>query len=332
MRLRQRRSTVSDFKIWLQYSTVRSRYGPLFSKLPGVWGSLLSKGQAISAVVEDLNAPKKDGLLSLGLAVFVSDEFARQAKTPPLFWIGPELIQRIEKDQSPILDLAGIRRANSCEGLNLLIWEVDVRPVPENEFLAIATDLSNAFFGYHAGFKIKELMAQHPVGPVMRAGLRAGFWLLQDGNTDYAPSSGSEMMEADGVPFVMGFTRELARKAPGCWTSTLFDYREPRIFFAPAEQRLLLRALEGHTDHDVSNESAISSSGVKKCWQSIYTRVGLRLPELLPVDGYNGCGRGIEKKRRLLAYVRSHPEELRPLLTRASKRAGGKLAIKAHRS
>jgi hypothetical protein len=44
--------------------------------------------------------------------------------------------------------------------------------VLENEFLAIATDLSTAFFKLHAGFKIKELMAQHPFGPVMRAGFQ----------------------------------------------------------------------------------------------------------------------------------------------------------------
>ena len=169
MRLRCRPSTASDFKNWLQYSSVRNRYGPLFGQLPGIWASLLSKGQAISAIVEDLDAPKNDSLLSLGLDVFISDEFARQAKTSPLFWIGPELIRRIEKDESPILDLAAIRRANSRDGLNLVIWEVDCRPVPENEFLAIATDLTNTFFRYHAGFKIKEVMAQQPFGPVMRA-------------------------------------------------------------------------------------------------------------------------------------------------------------------
>jgi hypothetical protein len=60
----------------------------------------------------------------------------------------------------------------------------------------------------------------------------------------------------------------------------------------------------------------ISTSAVKKCWQSIYTRVGLRLPPLLPEGSENRSGRGTEKKRRLLSYVRSHPEELRPLLPR----------------
>lgn len=323
MRLRCRPSTANDFKNWLQYSTVRSRYGPLFGQLPGIWSSLLSKGQAISSVVEDLDAPGQNGLLALGLAVFIKDDFARKAKTPPLFWIGPEMVRRIEKGQSPVLGSAEIRQANSRDGLNLFVWEIDIRPVSENEFLAIASDISNAFFKQHAGYKIKEVMAQHPFGPVFRAGFQVGGWLLQNGSGDYAPLPRPEVVETAGAPFILGLTRDLARKVPGCWTSTLFDHREPRIFFTPSEQRLLLSALEGHTDGDVTNESAISNSGVKKCWQSIYARVGLRLPELLPNIGSNGngSGRGSEKKRRLLSYLRSHPEELRPLLPPSSKRA-----------
>jgi hypothetical protein len=320
MRMRCRPSTASDFKNWLQHSTVRSRYGTTFGQLPGIWASLLSKGEAISSVVEDLDAPRNDRLLCLGLSVFISDEFAGQAKTSPLFWIGPELIRRIERQESPILDSAAIRRANSIDGLNLFVWEIDIRPVPENEFLAIATDISNQFFKQHAGFKIKDVMAQHPFGPVLRAGFQVGGWLFHDGIGEYSPLPRAEEVETAGLPFVLGSNRELARRRAGSWISTLFDYREPRIFFAPSEQTLLLCALEGHTDDHISRELAISSSAVKKCWQSIYTRVGLRLPELLPEDGHNGGGRGTEKKRRLLAYVRSHPEELRPLLPLASRR------------
>jgi len=200
MRLRRRPSTASDFQNWLQYSTVRSRYGTSFGLLPGIWASLLSKGQAISSIVEDLDAPKNDRLLCLGLAVFISDEFARQAKTSPLFWIGPELVRRLGKQESPVLDSPAIRRANSCDGLNLFIWEIDIRPVLENEFLAIATDISTAFFKQHAGFKIKDVMAQHPFGPVMRAGFQIGGWLLQDGKGDHAPLPEPRLSRAPAFP------------------------------------------------------------------------------------------------------------------------------------
>jgi hypothetical protein len=51
-------------------------------------------------------------------------------------------------------------------------------------------------------------------------------------------------------------------------------------------------------------------------WVSIYRRAEDYLPELisdpLPSDT-PASGRGKEKRRRLLAYLRVHPEELRPI-------------------
>ncbi len=314
MRLRHRVSTPADFKTWLPYSTVRSRYGPLFAKLPEVWGPLLSQEQAISSVVEDLDAEKGRGLLALGLSVFVSDEFVREVKRSAPFWIGPELITRVRRNSSPILDRAAIRRANSQEGLNLFCWEADIRLVPEGDFLAVCTEIATAFFEEHAGFNIKELMGQHPFGPVLRAALQVGGWSFQNERGEYVSAPDPEVIEESGAPFVLGMTRELARKVPGCWLTTLFDYRSPRVFFTGAEQRLLSCALDGRTDDEIAKTLAISTSAVKKCWQSIYTKVGVRLPQLLPEDGESANGRGAEKKRRLLSYVRSHPEELRPLM------------------
>jgi hypothetical protein len=55
-------------------------------------------------------------------------------------------------------------------------------------------------------------------------------------------------------------------------------------------------------------------------WLSIYDRVGQCAAELL-VDGANpgaDSKRGKEKRRRLLAYLQDHPEELRPVLRRSN--------------
>jgi hypothetical protein len=56
---------------------------------------------------------------------------------------------------------------------------------------------------------------------------------------------------------------------------------------------------------------------VKKRWQAIYERVGDVDRELLlpPVaHGPNITARGAERRRRLLHYLRQHPEELRPFI------------------
>jgi hypothetical protein len=315
MRLRHRPSVAKDFAAWLPHSSVRDRYGELWGRLPDIWASLLANGSALSEVVEDLDALKR-GPVAMGVSVFLTDEFVREVSTPPLFWIGPELIRRIDRNESPVLDLDGIRAANSGSGLNLFVWEADIWAQSDADFLSGASELIASFFDTHAGLKINTAVAQQPFGRVFRAAVQIGGWLVQNEKGEYAPAEDPDAIERIGEPFILGMTRQLAQKNAGCWLATLFDYRPPVLFLTPAEQRQLTCALREWTDEEIAKGLAISTSAVKKCWQSIYTRAGLRLPALLPDDDDSGK-RGAEKKRHLLSYVRSHPEELRPLLLKA---------------
>jgi hypothetical protein len=54
-------------------------------------------------------------------------------------------------------------------------------------------------------------------------------------------------------------------------------------------------------------------------WLSIYDRVAQHAPELMAADGESaGDSKRGKEKRRLLAYLQQHPEELRPVLRRAN--------------
>jgi hypothetical protein len=316
MRLRRRPSTASDLREYLRYLTVAPRYGSLFERLPDVWCALLESDSLLSVVIEDLDREERDRLLGLGVSVFLTDDFVRQAKTPPLFWIGPELIRRTMQNDSPILDVAAIRRANSSGGLNLFVWEADLRPRDEAGLFATTAQLMAAFLELHSGFRMREAINQYPFGPMILAALRHGGWLMQALSGEYLPVNDPDEVERARAPFILGLTRELARKRPGSWLSTVFDYQDPRLFLTPAEQRLVTPALSGRTDPEIAKALAVSISAVKKCWQSIYARASFRLPELLPDDPCDlgpEDRRGPEKKRRLLSYLRNHPEELRPL-------------------
>jgi DNA-binding CsgD family transcriptional regulator len=96
----------------------------------------------------------------------------------------------------------------------------------------------------------------------------------------------------------------------------LFEYQPPQFGFSRSEQRLLLLALNGGTDQELSVELGISLFTVKKTWRAIYERVSACRPELIPFNSAaeNGTSeRGREKKQRLIAYLREHLEELRPV-------------------
>ena len=66
----------------------------------------------------------------------------------------------------------------------------------------------------------------------------------------------------------------------------------------------------------------MSVSAVKNWWRDIYGRVADADPGLLPPGNAEGA-RGPEKRRRLLRYLREHPEELRPYTMPRRKGGGG---------
>ena len=69
----------------------------------------------------------------------------------------------------------------------------------------------------------------------------------------------------------------------------------------------------------------VSLPTIKKTWLSIYSRVDDRIPDLIAgieQSGLRNGRRGREKRRNLLAYLRNHPEELRPVLVKSGKSAG----------
>jgi len=109
---------------------------------------------------------------------------------------------------------------------------------------------------------------------------------------------------------------QLAFANPGSHLSSFFVYTPPRFNFNPSEQMLLNHSLMGETSEQLARSLFISTWTVKKRWHAIYQRVADVDAELLlpPVTNTpDATGRGTERRRHLLHYLRQHLEELRPL-------------------
>jgi hypothetical protein len=137
----------------------------------------------------------------------------------------------------------------------------------------------------------------------------------------YVEAVKGDLREVVSKPHIVGMTRDIARGRQSNWVDALFHYRPPQLGFSRAEQQLLLTAFrnEAGTDQELAATLGVSPPTVKKMWLSIYRRAA-GLPELAPDGGEPGresARRGREKRRRLLAYLRDHPEELRPLSRKA---------------
>jgi hypothetical protein len=92
----------------------------------------------------------------------------------------------------------------------------------------------------------------------------------------------------------------------------MYRYQEPVLRLRPAEQKLLGAALAGKTDAELSADLGLSIEAIKKRWMSIFARVDEFKPDILSQTGEENDTRGPQKRHRIVAYIRTHPEELRP--------------------
>jgi hypothetical protein len=300
---------------FLSDAVQRSRYGAIGTALAPAWMNLLRGGSLISVVLEDLKPPVPR-LAGVGVSVFVTDEFLNECKTPPLFWIGPELTKRVQQGRSPILSAKAIGDANSCAGLNLVIWAVFTRGEGPEEINLVNLEMMQAFIRDHSGFRIKEMLGpQATEARQVRFSLDNGIFMWSGSEGRYEKADGIDLQQLVWSPFVLGIDRELALNTLGSWLTPVFVQRPPLGFFRPSEQKLLQAALSGSTDEELADELGVSLSFVKKTWRSIYDRAADRIPGLFSAGVQNEMegGRGKEKKQRLLSYVREHLEELRPV-------------------
>jgi len=268
---------------------------------------------------EDEQAP----ICLFGFSVVVNDDFVLEMKSQPPFWVGPELTRRVINGESPILTDKQLREANSRDGMNLLIWEGCVVPGYE-AYTELPRYMMAAFIAVHQGYLWKEIIGVQPESPErLYHTLNTGGFLWDPIAGRYTGGVSKDPDEVVRTPHIVGVTRELERGRGGSWAGSwvgaLFDYHVPTLGFNRSEQRLLERALSGATDEQLARMLGISLPTAKKMWVSIYNRVEDRLPALVsdPLRSDSPAGsRGKEKRRGLLAYLREHLEELRPVSRR----------------
>ena len=291
------------------------RYGNAIAELRPAWLRLLDCEASVAVVIEEVNGFRAT-ICFVGVSVFVSDDFVLELKTPPLPWFGPELAKRAVRGTSPLLSDIQLREANSRGGLNLVVWEGCIRPGFE-QHSEIHRTVLNLFIEEHRGYLWKELIAsQMESVERLKWTLQTGGMLWNPALSRYVESLEEDPQEILTKPHIVGVTREIEHRRPGTWVGTLFEYRPPQFDFSRSEQRLLLSALSGRTDEELSSDLGKSLSTVKNTWRSIHNRAASRLPELFPDHSpadLRFSGRGKERRRHLLTYLRDHPEELRPV-------------------
>jgi hypothetical protein len=318
MNVRYRRMQLKDVVKFVEHLAAHPvlgpRYGSLIEDLPSALNRALGRDSMAAVVFEEFQG-STIRFIGAGIAVFVSDNFLREVKTTPLFWIGPELVKRIGRGKSPLLSDTEVRDANSTAGLNLVVWQDSSYP-EDMRRAEVGTVTMVAFEESYRGFRLREIIAHADCLEHLLIMRNAGGLYFDRAKGRYGKFPEVSAKDFSDEPRNVGMPRDLALTHGASWVGSLFLYAPPQFGFSRAEQRLLGAALAGGTDEELSDGLGVSLFSVKKTWRMIYDRVAQCMPELVPGNARGDAetqGRGKQKKQTLLAYLREHPEELRPV-------------------
>lgn len=311
--LMAREGNVRDLPEWQAlHRSLRIPYSKTeWEALPRMWEELLTSGRLKLFLVDDRIRSRGSRVVTCCAAIFVTDEFCAEARAAKSSFLGLELVRRYLSGNLPILTRAEAARAHAGEGVNIVLcFAGPERSLLSGEgYLPLCEKRSEAFHLALAGYQVKEFLA-NPIGELAFQEMIEGGARLR-GESAVPPKAARAELRAQ----VVGLTREEAEAHPGSHLAGLFVYTPPRFHFSRSEQHLLQRALTGETCDDLAASLSLSPWTVKKRWHTIYERVLRADHDLLPAPIHNGSpmhSRGAERRRRLLNYLRQHPEELRP--------------------
>jgi DNA-binding CsgD family transcriptional regulator len=262
-----------------------------------VWTQLIGLPACISAVFESAPPKGPPRIIGFGASVFVSSAFAAAELGQPRPGINARIVASIHEGRSVVLGREEIARSNAGAGLDVVMMYGSwlAKGLSDQEDVEVQQLLPLSLVQLISGYKIRSMFGQATGNqiPFMR---KSG--IVREIGT---------YPELDQVFNVMTSAEAFAR--PTSIAGPMFVHQEPVLGLSEAEQRLLAAALEGHTDAELAASLGLGLPAIKARWRSIFARFSdLRLG----VEETERDGRGIQKRHRVLAYIRQHPEELRP--------------------
>ncbi|MDT8066971.1 MAG: hypothetical protein ROO76_02270 [Terriglobia bacterium] len=263
-----------------------------------------------SAVIE---LQRKDGneIVGFGFGVFVKKSFADAELRNPAPGLNCRIIESVLDGNSVVATYEEVRDANTRGDLDQVVLEtswkeghLDAEQVQEVRVL-LAKCYQELYAGYRFSRILSECVDERDFWHAQ--GLRS--FQIVDRFEEYWKVNPDARWNPQRALSVA--TAETMRGDPGSVAAALFHrHRDPQFGFTREEQELLDLAMEGMDDLAATKALFVTLPAIKRRWQNIFHRVAALMPDLCPPDG-DGT-RGIQKRQRILTYVRNHPEELRP--------------------
>ena len=275
------------------------------------WQELLNLTHASRSAVVELQKNGKIEIAGFGFAAFVKQSFAEAEVRNPRPGLNSRIIESIGSQNSVIATYEEVRDANTTGSLEQVILDTSWKHGHLNaaQVDEVRVMLALAYQELYAGYRFSRILTElvDEVDLWHIHGHRSFQFI--DRFEAYRLANPETAWNSERA--LCAITIESMRADPHSIAAGLFQHHSrPQFGFTRCEQELLEVALEGMEDAEASKSLFVSVAAIKRRWANIFERVTAIRPDLCPSDG--GGTRGIQKRQRVLAYIRQHPEELRP--------------------
>lgn len=282
------------------------------------WRQLLRMSHATRSAVIEMRVKGRVEIVGFGLASFVKKDFVEDEVRHPRPGLNARIIEGVASGNPVVATYAEVRDANTRGDLHQVILDTSwknghLTPVQVDEVrVVLGRAYQELFLGYRFSRILVELVDELDSWHIR--GLKA--FRTMDNFEDFYRANPGTTWNRDRR--LVDVTRDSIRTDPHSVAAELFQHHvRPQFAFTRGEQELLELALDGVEDAAAADSLFVSLPAIKRRWASIFERVGTIRPDLCPMDGEGT--RGIQKRQRILTYIRSHPEELRPFNASAAQ-------------
>jgi len=284
------------------------------------WKQLLEMSHATRSAVVEMRDKDRVEVVGFGFGSFVKKSFAEDEIRNPRPGLNSRIIESVVRGKSVIATFAEVRDANTRGDLQQAVlensWKNDSLTASQVEEVRVLLGLAygELFAGYHFSRIFTEMV------DVLDLWNASGHQYLHVVSRfeEFRRATPETKWNPDRA--LLQVTSDSMRDHPHSIAAALFQrHLRPQFGFTQREQEVLGLALEGADDLAIAKSLFVTLPAIKHRWSSIFECVSSLRPDLCPLDG-DGT-RGVQKRSRILAYIRNHPEELRPFkLKRPCKR------------
>jgi hypothetical protein len=275
------------------------------------WMTILNDGDACIASLVEKITPGSSEIVGFGLAVFVTSTFADAALADPQPGLNASIIESIDAGKSVIPPYRYLQAANASATLDHVVMYSSEKSgsLNPNELALVRNHLaraySDSFVGYRLRRMLNEIVDEEEFEKLK--GYR-GIRIVQRLTTSNSPrtpvfwNGNRALCEATAESFLDDPASAAARP--------FVEHTSPILDFTPSQKRLLAAALRGAETTELADALCRTPAAIKRTWTAIFEKVVRHYPALLPIT--EGSLRGQQKRHKVMAYIRAHPEEMRP--------------------